>query len=68
MVMFHHEIPYSVAYDRGRIQAGILERLTERVATLAEVDMQRADTEVRAALPPLDSPAVTDAERTPRRA
>ena len=68
MVMFHHEIPYSVAYDRGRIQAGILERLTERVATLAEVDMQRADTEVRAALPPLDGPAVADAERTPRRA
>jgi kynurenine 3-monooxygenase len=68
MVMFHHEIPYSVAYDRGRIQAGILERLTERVATVAEVDMQRADAEVRAALPPLDSPAVTDAERAPRRA
>ena len=68
MVMFHHEIPYSVAYDRGRIQAGILERLTERVATLTEVDMQRADAEVRAALPPLDSPAVTDAERATRRA
>ena len=68
MVMFHHEIPYSVAYDRGRIQAGILERLTGRIATLTEVDMQRADVEVRAELPPLGSPAAADAERAPRRA
>jgi len=68
MVMFHHEIPYSTAYDRGRIQAGILERLTERVSTLPEVDMQRADAEVHAALPPLGNPAVADAERAPRRA
>jgi len=68
MVMFHHEIPYSVAYDRGRIQAGILERLTERIATLAEADMQRADAEVRAALPPLDVTAAADQAREPRRA
>jgi kynurenine 3-monooxygenase len=68
MVMFHHEIPYSVAYDRGRIQAGILERLTERITTLADVDMQRADAEVRAALRPLEVPAAADQERAPLRA
>ncbi len=53
MVMFHHEIPYSVAYERGLIQAGILERLTEQATSLAEVDLQRADAEVRSALEPL---------------
>jgi hypothetical protein len=60
MVMFHHEIPYSVAYERGRIQAGILERLTERVTTLPEVDLQRADPEIRAVLPPLDVAVAAD--------
>ena len=68
MVMFHHEIPYSVAYERGRIQAGILERLTERVTTLPEVDLQRADAEIRTALPPLDVAVAADQERTPLRA
>jgi kynurenine 3-monooxygenase len=68
MVMFHHEIPYSVAYERGRVQAAILERLTERASTLAEVDMQRADAEVRAGLAPLE-PAIESAdERRHRRA
>ncbi len=61
MVMFHHEIPYSVAYERGRIQAGILERLTEQASSLADVDMQRADVEAAALMPlalrePGDSP------------
>ena len=68
MVMFHHEIPYSVAYQRGRIQAGILERSTERVTTLPEVDLQRADAEIRAVLPPLDVALAADQERAPLRA
>ncbi len=28
MVMFHHEIPYRVAFERGRVQADVLARLT----------------------------------------
>jgi kynurenine 3-monooxygenase len=43
MVMFHHEIPYADAYDRGRIQAEILDELTHSAVTLADVDMQRAN-------------------------
>ncbi len=40
MVMFHHEIPYATAYERGRIQARILDELTDTAHTLDEVDMQ----------------------------
>jgi len=68
MVMFHHEIPYAVAYERGRIQAQILERLTEHAATLAEVDMRQADTEVCATLEPLDLGLPMATVRQPRRA
>jgi kynurenine 3-monooxygenase len=68
MVMFHHEIPYSVAYERGRVQAGILERLTEQASTVAEVDMQRADAEVRGELAPLELATEGVEERRHRRA
>jgi kynurenine 3-monooxygenase len=54
MVMFHYEIPYAVAYERGRIQAEILERLTANATTLGDVDMLRADAEVRGRLAPLE--------------
>ncbi|MGE0114037.1 MAG: FAD-dependent oxidoreductase [Steroidobacteraceae bacterium] len=47
MVMFHHEIPYAVAYERGQIQAQILDEVTRRATTMAEVDMQRAAVLVR---------------------
>jgi kynurenine 3-monooxygenase len=68
MVMFHYEIPYSVAYERGRVQAEILERLTEQASTLAEVDMQRADAEVHAELAPLELAIDGADERRHRRA
>ena len=68
MVMFHYEIPYSVAYDRGRTQAGILERLTANATTLADVDMQRADAEVCARLPPLELGEPASDARQHRRA
>ena len=42
MVMFHHEIPYRVARDRGAVQAAMLEDLTRGAATLGEVDFGRA--------------------------
>lgn len=55
MVMFHHEIPYAVAYDRGRIQAQILRDLTEDAESIAQVDYTRARTLIEAQLPPLFS-------------
>jgi kynurenine 3-monooxygenase len=68
MVMFHHEIPYAVAYERGRVQAEILERLTERATTLAEVDMQHADAEIGARLAPFEAEPQVSEPRQHRRA
>ena len=42
MVMFHDEIPYSVALSRGRVQSVILDELTASAATLADVDYELA--------------------------
>ena len=53
MVMFHHEIPYSVAQRRGSIQATLLTELTENVDLLDQVDMDRAAELVDSQLQPL---------------
>jgi kynurenine 3-monooxygenase len=53
MVMFHHDIPYATAYERGRIQARLLDELTQRATSLSEVDLQQAVTRVRTDLSPL---------------
>ncbi len=54
MVMFHHEIPYRTALERGAVQAQLLAELTAGpVSTLAEVDFERAEREIRAKLAPL---------------
>jgi kynurenine 3-monooxygenase len=54
MVMFHHEIPYLSARQRGAVQSEILSELTRGpVQTLAEVDFERAQREVTARLPPI---------------
>jgi kynurenine 3-monooxygenase len=50
MVMFHDDIPYSVALERGRVQQGILDELT---ATPAAPDLQLAATLISQRLPPL---------------
>lgn len=42
MVMFHDDIPYAVAYERGAIQNGILDELTQHATTLDQVDDERA--------------------------
>jgi kynurenine 3-monooxygenase len=60
MVMFHHEIPYRVAFERGRIQAGILARLTEDADSVADVPGDQVDAMVRAQLEPLRLPGVVD--------
>ena len=54
MVMFHHEIPYRVALERGAIQAQLLAELTAgAVARIEDVDFDRAAREIRAKLAPL---------------
>ena len=53
MVMFHHEIPYAIAYERGQFQQQILEELSAGIEGLAQVDWERAGRLVQTRLPPL---------------
>jgi kynurenine 3-monooxygenase len=53
MVMFHHEISYRTAQERGGVQARLLAELTRGAKSLAEVDYARAERLIEAALPPL---------------
>src|SRR5262245_16950828 len=42
MVMFHHEIPYALALERGRIQQEILDELSARATSVEQVDWSLA--------------------------
>jgi kynurenine 3-monooxygenase len=54
MVMFHHEIPYLTAQQRGAVQAEILSELTAgAVNALSDVDFARAEALTMSRLPPL---------------
>jgi kynurenine 3-monooxygenase len=53
MVMFHHEIPYLAAQQRGATQADILSDLTQGAAALSDIDFGRAELEINAKLPPV---------------
>ncbi|HTV94439.1 MAG TPA: NAD(P)/FAD-dependent oxidoreductase [Steroidobacteraceae bacterium] len=53
MVMFHHEIPYRTALERGAVQAQILAELTAGADTLEQVDYARAARLIEAGLAPL---------------
>jgi len=53
MVMFHDEIPYAVAMERGRIQNKILAQLTRNVSTLAAVDFRAAQRMIEERLTPI---------------
>jgi kynurenine 3-monooxygenase len=57
MVMFHDEIPYRVALERGRLQSEILDTLTQHAQTLAEVDFGLAATLIQQRLSPIASRA-----------
>jgi kynurenine 3-monooxygenase len=57
MVMFHDEIPYAVALERGRIQNKILAQLTRNVGTLGAVDFQAAQRMIEERLPPISPQA-----------
>jgi len=58
MVMFHHEIPYALALERGKVQAAILAQLTADADSLAAIDPARMDALVQQQLEPLPVPAV----------
>jgi kynurenine 3-monooxygenase len=55
MVMFHHEISYRTAQQRGAVQTRLLSDLTAGAgaATLADIDYDRADREINLKLPPI---------------
>ena len=57
MVMFHHEIAYRTALERGAVQTRLLADLTAgAVSRLEDVDFGRAEREIRLRLPSLGSP------------
>jgi kynurenine 3-monooxygenase len=54
MVMFHHEIAYLTAQQRGAVQSEVLSDLTRGgIDALSAVDFKRAEREINARLPPL---------------
>lgn len=53
MVMFHDEIPYAVAQERGVVQEKLLRELTENAASMAQIDLDAATALVEARLAPL---------------
>lgn len=57
MVMFHDEIPYAIAQRRGAIQQQLLEELTRRAESLADIDLDDAADRVREKLTRLGAPA-----------
>jgi kynurenine 3-monooxygenase len=50
MVMFHHEIPYALAIQRGRIQARLLDELTLNAEKIDDVDLPLAASRIQAEL------------------
>ena len=62
MVMFHHEIPYAVARERGRIQAEILTEFTAGAIGIDDIDVDAAVASVRERLTPLGA-ADSDSKR-----
>jgi kynurenine 3-monooxygenase len=53
MVMFHHEIPYRTALERGTVQEQILAELTADTTALSDVELLRAEREVERRLEPI---------------
>lgn len=53
MIMFHDEIPYSVAQERGLAQHHLLEAITKDVDSIDEIDIDAAVKMVESRLPPV---------------
>ena len=58
MVMFHADIPYAVAQQRGVVQKKLIDEFTDRADSLAEVDVAAAIVALRNELPPIDEERV----------
>jgi kynurenine 3-monooxygenase len=58
MVMFRDDIPYAVAFERGRIQNDILGTLTQSADSLSAIDYAAADRMIEQRLPPLPAPSL----------
>ena len=57
MVMFHAEIPYAIAQQRGAVQAEILDEVTKDAIRLEEVNLALADSMIRERLSDLGASA-----------
>jgi hypothetical protein len=55
MVMFHAEIPYRVAKDRGEIQLRLLEQFTSDAEQIDQIDLEAAVATVVKHLEPVAS-------------
>ena len=55
MVMFHADIPYLVAQQRGEVQKALLEEFTQNVDSLEEVDLDAAAAAATDRLKPISS-------------
>ncbi|MDA0995171.1 MAG: NAD(P)/FAD-dependent oxidoreductase [Proteobacteria bacterium] len=53
MVMFHDEIPYAVAKERGAVQQRLLKELTRDVDSIEDIDIDTAARLVERRLPPV---------------
>jgi kynurenine 3-monooxygenase len=53
MIMFHDEIPYAIAQERGIVQQRLLEELTEDIDSIDEIDIDAAERTVESRLPPV---------------
>jgi kynurenine 3-monooxygenase len=53
MVMFHPEIPYAVAQQRGAAQQALLKELARGAAGIEDIDIDDAVQQVSARLPAL---------------
>ncbi|MBT8087945.1 MAG: hypothetical protein KJO46_07905, partial [Gammaproteobacteria bacterium] len=55
MVMFHADIPYLLAQQRGEVQNALLEEFTANADTLDDVDIESAAKAAVARLAPIDT-------------
>ena len=55
MVMFHEEIPFSIAQYRGALQQALLDELVRDAHAVEEIDLDAAEALARERLPPLNT-------------
>lgn len=55
MVMFHADIPYQIARQRGEVQHALLEKFTRGAGKLADIDIDAAIAAALDQLPPIDT-------------